>query len=123
MELLASISKPTCNGRLVCAAKFITCLGGVLLSRILNWSCLRSRTNLPSLSTTVKTTLTSSDRMRTVGIFWSLESLLEIPGCWESIAAGDAAGLGVACCAVAKLDAIAIEIKKNRYFFRVIEMR
>src|ERR1041384_6225363 len=105
MELLASISKPTCNGRLVCAAKFITCLGGILLSKILNWSCLRSRTNLPSLSTTVKTTLTSSDRIRTVGIFCSLESLLELPGCCWSVAAGDEAGAGADCWAEATLQA------------------
>src|SRR6185503_12085896 len=119
MELLASISKPTCNGRLVCAAKFITCRGESLLSNILNWSCLRSRTNLPSLSTTVKTTLTSSERMRTVGIFWSFESLLELLGCcWP--ADGGAVGAGVACCAVAELEAITIAMIKNRHFFKGI---
>src|SRR5437660_881235 len=120
MELLASINRPTCNGRSVCAAKFIICRGGSLLSRILNWSCFRSRTNLPSLSTTVKTTLTSSVRTRTVGICGLLESLLALSCCCWPVD-GDGVGAGVGCCAIATLQTIEIGMKRDRYFLRVIK--
>src|SRR5882724_12547700 len=59
MELLASINRPTRSGRSVSAARLMSCLGGRLLSRILNSFCFKSLTNLLCLSSTVKITFTS----------------------------------------------------------------
>src|SRR5437899_12068831 len=111
MELLASINSPTCSGRFVWAEKFVICRGGRLLSVILNWSCFRSRTNLPSLSTTVKTTFTSSVRTRTVGIL----PLSGAACCWAL-----AAGIGVdagGCATVTQANAI----QRNKDCLRIIE--
>src|SRR5258708_7851763 len=63
IELLASINNPTRNGRSVSAEKFMICLGGLLLSRNLNWFSFRSLMNLLCLSVTVKMTFTSSERL------------------------------------------------------------
>src|SRR5579864_3890524 len=114
MELLASISRPTCSGRFVCAAKFITCLGGCLLSMILNCSCFRSRTNFPFLSTTVKITFTSSVRTRTVGsVLFSLA---------DGSPAGAGLGVDTGCCADATTQAIANRRQKDRDCLRVIRV-
>src|SRR5271157_836470 len=58
-ELLASISSPTCKGRLVSAWKLRISSGGLLSSITRKSLCFISVTRLPCLSVTVNTTLTS----------------------------------------------------------------
>src|SRR5664280_3131866 len=63
-ELLASMSNPTRSGRLVCRLNERTLSAGLLSSKTLKSFCVRSFTKWPRLSVTVKTTLTSSTRLR-----------------------------------------------------------
>src|ERR1700757_4450722 len=67
-ELLASMSNPTCSGRLVSAWKLRICSGGLLSSTTRKSACFRSVMRRPFLSVTVKTTLTSSVPVLIVGI-------------------------------------------------------
>src|SRR6185437_5322821 len=111
MELLASINKPTRSGKSVSASKCVICLGGRLLSRILNWSSLRSRMNFPCLSVTVKIRFTSSVWVRKIGI-WPLSgepldesgSTAAAAGLGEAWAVGGCTGTGNAgsFCAAAR---------------------
>src|SRR5450759_285907 len=63
-ELLASMSNPTRSGRLVCRLNERMLSAGLLSSKTLKSFCVRSFTKWPRLSVTVKTTLTSSTRLR-----------------------------------------------------------
>src|ERR1019366_908480 len=75
-ELLASISSPTRSGRFVSLLKERTLSAGLLSSKTLKSFCVRSFTKWPRLSVTVKTTLTSSTRLRmTVRVSSGLSAL------------------------------------------------
>src|ERR1039457_4393778 len=63
-ELLASKSNPTRSGRVVSLLKERTLSAGLASSKTLKSFCVRSFTKWPRLSVTVKTTLTSSTRLR-----------------------------------------------------------
>src|ERR1035437_10097162 len=63
-ELLASMSNPTRSGRLVCRLKEGMVSAGLVSSKNFKLVCVRSFTKVPRLSVTVKTTLTSSTRLR-----------------------------------------------------------
>src|SRR6476646_10119760 len=122
MELLASISNPTRNGRSVSAEKFMICLGGLLLSRNLNWFSFRSLMNLLCLSLTVKITFTSSERLWNVCTGRSSEAEDADPGV-TAFAVGEGACPVAGDCAVCAKAAQETKMTANNNattFFRYI---